>query len=106
MDKLAEEHTNLKFFKFDATTATDYAAEYSIASLPTFVFFQNQKVIIKRLAALSVKTQRNQCQNKQSSVNMVLHLEMFENVATKQDTPLHKKAVKTVTYITLNKQDD
>ncbi|ELP88639.1 thioredoxin, putative [Entamoeba invadens IP1] len=47
MDKLADEHTNLKFFKVDATTATDYAAEYSIASLPTFVFFQNQNVMKK-----------------------------------------------------------
>ncbi|ELP88636.1 hypothetical protein EIN_401640 [Entamoeba invadens IP1] len=42
----------------------------------------------------------------QLSSSMVFHLEMFEYVETKHKSPLHKKAVKTVTYITLNKQDD
>ncbi|ELP94579.1 thioredoxin, putative [Entamoeba invadens IP1] len=47
LEKLSEKHKNLKFFKVDATTATEFAAEFQITSLPTFVFFQDQKVVKK-----------------------------------------------------------
>ncbi|ELP86686.1 hypothetical protein EIN_289780 [Entamoeba invadens IP1] len=46
-ETIANNKNVLVFFKVDATTATEYAAEYQVTSLPTFVFFQDQKVAKK-----------------------------------------------------------
>ena len=45
--RLAEQFPEVSFFKVNVDEADDFATEFSITSLPTFLFFKNGKVVHK-----------------------------------------------------------
>lgn len=41
IERLSEEHQNVKFFKVDVDQLSEVAAENGISAMPTFLFFKN-----------------------------------------------------------------